>query len=46
VTFVVEKIKMNILDKIIERKKQVVTEAKSKISVEQLKDSEQVRFLF
>ena len=39
-TFVVEKIKMNILDKIIERKKQEVAEAKSKISVEQLKDSE------
>ena len=31
---------MNILDKIIERKKQEVAEAKSKISVEQLKDSE------
>ncbi|MPT31472.1 MAG: indole-3-glycerol phosphate synthase TrpC [Chryseobacterium sp.] len=31
---------MNILDKIIERKKQEVTEAKSKISIEQLKDSE------
>ncbi|WP_027382244.1 indole-3-glycerol phosphate synthase TrpC [Epilithonimonas caeni] len=30
---------MNILDKIIERKKQEVAEAKSKISVEQLKDS-------
>lgn len=31
---------MNILDKIIERKKQEVAEAKSKIGVEQLKDSE------
>lgn len=31
---------MNILDKIIERKKQEIAEAKSKISVEQLKDSE------
>jgi len=40
VTFVVEKIKMNILDKIIERKKQVVAEAKSKFSIEQVKDSE------
>lgn len=34
------KINMNILDKIIERKKQEVAEAKSKIGVEQLKDSE------
>jgi indole-3-glycerol phosphate synthase len=33
-------IKMNILDKIIQRKKQEVAEAKSKISAEQLKDSE------
>ncbi len=31
---------MNILDKIIERKKQEVTEAKSKFSIEQVKDSE------
>jgi len=31
---------MNILDTIIERKKQEISEAKSKISVEQLKDSE------
>ena len=31
---------MNILDKIIERKKQEIVEAKSKISVEKLKDSE------
>ncbi|WP_312749519.1 indole-3-glycerol phosphate synthase TrpC [Epilithonimonas hominis] len=31
---------MNILDKIIERKKQVVAEAKSKFSIEQVKDSE------
>lgn len=33
-------IKMNILDKIIERKQQEIEESKSKISVEQLKDSE------
>jgi len=31
---------MNILDKIIERKKQEVADAKSKISIEQLKDTE------
>jgi len=31
---------MNILDKIIERKKQEITDAKSKISLEQLKNSE------
>ncbi|KFC22954.1 indole-3-glycerol phosphate synthase TrpC [Chryseobacterium sp. FH1] len=31
---------MNILDKIIERKKQEIADSKSKISVEQLKDSE------
>lgn len=31
--------KMNILDKIIERKKQEISEAKSKISIQQLKDS-------
>jgi hypothetical protein len=35
-----QQIKMNILDKIIERKKQEVAFSKSKISVEQLKDSE------
>lgn len=34
---------MNILDKIIDRKKQEVAEAKSKISVSQLKDSELFR---
>lgn len=32
--------RMNILDKIIERKKQEIEDSKSKISVEQLKDSE------